>query len=423
MKIAPSRHVQSVLASLILVSICIISCSDKDNAANIGHFEIITDAEALAGRLTLDDRSLSVEQSASDFALDFGSKDFSLNLIASVAAPVVDGFTTQATDMDIRGDRLVVSYNSAGDPYRGAVDLIDVSDPKKPILRCEMAFKTSDVNAVHLSSSRVFLVGATSDSEVPAYISSVGVGANEFSGAYLQTSLSSFAGTDVTSKGNTVYAVSGNAGGAFALEKSTLDISAEVEIRDARSISSKGNSIVALSGTTGELTYFDEKLVQLGETSPVGGATKEQEKSSVNLGAETVLVALNDGGAKIVCRADNKVIGSIPAVKESETISEKTVTNSAYLHNGLLFTANGEAGVYVYHVRKGEKFESVCKDRNIHLLGKLNFGSDLSANHVVFKGKHLFVADGLGGVKIVSVKNDLTEDDDTDYDQEEPEDE
>jgi hypothetical protein len=36
-------------------------------------------------------------------------------------------------------------------------------------------------------------------------------------------------------------------------------------------------------------------------------------------------------------------------------------------------------------------------------LGKLKFGNLQSANHVAFKGDYLYVAAGLGGLKIVKI--------------------
>jgi hypothetical protein len=41
--------------------------------------------------------------------------------------------------------------------------------------------------------------------------------------------------------------------------------------------------------------------------------------------------------------------------------------------------------------------------RSAAMLGKLRFGTQESVNHVAYKSNHLFIAAGLGGVKIVKV--------------------
>jgi len=38
------------------------------------------------------------------------------------------------------------------------------------------------------------------------------------------------------------------------------------------------------------------------------------------------------------------------------------------------------------------------------MLGKLRFGDLQSANHVAYKKRYLYIAAGLGGVKVVKVK-------------------
>jgi hypothetical protein len=70
----------------------------------------------------------------------------------------------------------------------------------------------------------------------------------------------------------------------------------------------------------------------------------------------------------------------------------------------LMFISNGEAGVYV--ARATQRFDrSGCVPQNIAVEGKLRFAALQSANHVSFRDDYLFVAAGLGGVKVVRVRD------------------
>jgi len=68
-----------------------------------------------------------------------------------------------------------------------------------------------------------------------------------------------------------------------------------------------------------------------------------------------------------------------------------------------MFVRDGKAGVYVVSAKKQLK-NSGCSQQEITVEGKLRFDGLQAANHVSFKGNYLFVAAGLGGVKVVRVK-------------------
>ncbi len=95
----------------------------------------------------------------------------------------------------------------------------------------------------------------------------------------------------------------------------------------------------------------------------------------------------------------------------------KTVANAAYMQSGLLFTANREAGAFVYSVEVGNKKDGAkCKERSVTLLGKISFGAERSANHVYYRSGCLVVANGLGGVQFVAVDNVPNSNDDDGFD-------
>ena len=68
-----------------------------------------------------------------------------------------------------------------------------------------------------------------------------------------------------------------------------------------------------------------------------------------------------------------------------------------------MFISNGEAGVYA--AVGAESFETSACDapQQITVLGQLQFNALQSVNHVVYVNDRLYIAAGLGGIKVVDV--------------------
>ena len=77
------------------------------------------------------------------------------------------------------------------------------------------------------------------------------------------------------------------------------------------------------------------------------------------------------------------------------------VANSVAADVDLLFICNREAGVYV--ARSKEEFNKARSGEllDLILLGQLKFDNLQSVNHVEFENEMLFIAAGLGCLKIV----------------------
>ncbi len=83
--------------------------------------------------------------------------------------------------------------------------------------------------------------------------------------------------------------------------------------------------------------------------------------------------------------------------------SSVVVANSVAADVDLLFISNGKAGVYV--ARSKEEFNKARSGEllDLILLAQLIFDNLQSVNHVAFENQMLFIAAGLGGLKIVRV--------------------
>ena len=79
------------------------------------------------------------------------------------------------------------------------------------------------------------------------------------------------------------------------------------------------------------------------------------------------------------------------------------MTNAVSGDGDLLFISNGEAGVYLAEGAEKFKNSGAEESQDITLLGNLRFDDLQSVNHVAYEDDTLFVAAGLGGLKIVRV--------------------
>src|SRR6266436_270599 len=168
------------IALIGIVALVHLSCSDASgpgDQAN-GRISITNNAGMLASRVTYMNDSIPIDSvgvgypsapapsaSASVGRSSTASQagGFSLSLKAEVAPPSIGGQMLQATSVSIVGNLAVVSYNMVGNPYLGAVDVIDFTNKNQPVLRSEALFQNTDVSAVTTSGTNVYLAEATGD--------------------------------------------------------------------------------------------------------------------------------------------------------------------------------------------------------------------------------------------------------------------
>ncbi len=379
-----------------------------DDAALAASLELIDDPAALGARVTALEQLVVVE------GLELSGKPvatpFSLTIVARIAPPVVGSSTLQATKVVLMGKRAYVSYNLAGEPQAGAIDVIDVSGPR-PRLTTQLVSKDADVNALAVEPSALYAVGARAGK---AFARRIELKNSELTVEARDVELPSFAGTSAALSNGLLHATSGSDGGLTILKKNDLARSAQIPLTDARDVAAvrSGNGTVVVAGTPGRIAAFDKNGVLSG-VKDIGGATITESKSTVESGKYTTLVALGDGGMRLYCGAGESLLAEVPAVVMAGVPPAQTVTNSASASGALLFTANGEAGVRVYAVR-GKKNNDKCEPVELPLLGALNFGAKLSANGATYDGTFLYVATGLGGLEIVRVDGTKAEDGDSD---------
>ncbi|MFC1651519.1 hypothetical protein ACFL2X_08105 [Candidatus Latescibacterota bacterium] len=331
-----------------------------------------------------------------------------ITLVSEVAPPVHIGITLQATDIYIKGNKAYVSYNVAGETFLGGVDIFDITDEYHPKLISSALFTDTDVNGISVDGSDLFLASANETFGFGNYalLERIDLDGGLLSSKSTIVDIPSWAATDVDITSQHVYVTSGADNGYISiLDKNTLAKIDSISVDDARGVNVDKNldNAVVVAGTPARLLVFQ------GSVSPtvynLEGATIPYSKSTVELHGDNALLALGDGGTQIVNVSNGNVIKNIPQPEVEGLTSGETVTNAATVSDNILFMASGLAGIYIASISSKNKFklDDVDDGKEIIVLGQFQFGDNESANHVTFENKTLFVASGLGGLKILKI--------------------
>jgi outer membrane protein assembly factor BamB len=342
-----------------------------------------------------------------------------LTLLAEVASPVVGGSQVQATSVwATANNQAVVSYNMVGAQALGALDYFISLTNKNPKLKSSLSFSDSDVNAVFTDGSSVYSAVSTSDQSFtdPAVLERVQLNGVSFSlSGNVRVPLTSFAATSTTSTGSVIYVTSGDGGGVFAFDAGSLTLLGQYPLDDARWVAwdQPNSRIVVLQGTPGRLAVFAEGAFPGGSMNllnswTVPGVDVAESKSTVEIVGGKAFVAAGPEGVQVVCLDNGQVVGSVPRPDPASLGLDPSVvvTNAVTVQNDLMFISNGEAGVYAAAGAQSFATSTCAAPQSISLLGQLQFDNLQSANHVVYRNEYLFVAAGLGGLKVVEVELD-----------------
>lgn len=330
-----------------------------------------------------------------------------LTLVAEVAPPTVGGTSLQATEVQISGNRAYVGYNVQGETFLGAVEIFDITDTAHPTLVSKAVFTDADVNGLFVTGNDLFLAAATSDASFskPAALMHMTLVGGKLADSFTRVGLPSYAGTDVAVSGNNVYASSGADNGyVTVLNKSSLAVTGQFALADARGLAVENNTVVAVAGTPGRLIVFDTTISSQTAQYSLSGASIAFSKSTVEVVGGKAFLGMGDGGTQLVCVASGALLGQIARPTVAGLDASVTVTNAVTADKSVLFMANGEAGVYM--ATSDKAFTSnECDTRTLTMEGKLKFSANQSVNHVTYRSGVLFIASGIGGLKIVSVKD------------------
>lgn len=344
-------------------------------------------------------------------------RDITLTLRGEASSPVVNGQVVQATMVkESDGNRAIVSYNVRGPASLGALDLFAFDGDQDPRLKSSAQFLSADVSAVAVDASFAYAAQASGDESLPApaFLERLVVSSTKLTlDGLASAQLASFAATSATSDGSVVYATSGDAGSVYALNPGDLSILAEYSLDNARwvEVDAANNRVVVAQGTPGRLSVFEAGnftggTLNLLNTFTFPGADVPDAKTAFEIHGGKAFVAAGSSGVQVVCLDDGQIVGSVPRPDPASVGLDPSVvmTNSVTVEGDLMFISNGEAGVYAASAENDFSGTSCTDSQPITVLGQLRFDDLQSVNHVHFSANRLWVAAGLGGVKVVRVR-------------------
>ena len=162
-----------------------------------------------------------------------------------------------------------------------------------------------------------------------------------------------------------------------------------------------------MQGTPGQISVFDEGNLALLNTFPFADGDVPESKSTVQVLGEKASIAAGTGGVQVLSINTGNVVGTVPLPFVSDLDPSVVVTNAVSADGKLVFMSNGEAGVCL--AEAAEKFNKIGSEtsQEISLFGRLRFNDLQSVKHVEYRRGVLFVAAGLGGLKIVKVEESV----------------
>ncbi|WP_445382123.1 hypothetical protein [Robiginitalea sp. IMCC43444] len=323
--------------------------------------------------------------------------DYPLTVIASVSPPSYqagDNFT--ASHVSVDGDYAYVTYNTVGEVYSGAIDVVDVSDPHNPQLTSRLFFMNADLNSITYDNGFVYAAGGLDAANSAIASSNAFVAKISVSGGSLSTDniLYGFQqgdnATDVIVEGSRILVSSGKEGSITAYNKTDLSILSETYVADARAMSATATGFAVLDAGNG-VQMLDANLVSNG-LIPISTNLGEASKKTLATQGDKIIVAEAAKGAGIYNAGNGQLIEyiDIPVRPEGAEAGD-IVTNAVVANEQALFMANGGAGMSL----------SETDESGTEAVGILELSG--SINYVASKGDYAFAASGSQGLQIIKL--------------------
>jgi len=309
------------------------------------------------------------------------STGMGLSIVGLVESPVVDGVTLQATDVTWSGDFVYASYNVRGERFLGALQLIDVKDPKNPRVAAEAIYRGTDLARIRVSGSRILAAGADEKEGGTLEAFSLVDDSLAFDGF---EKVGSYSATFLDLHGHDAWVSFGDVNGGLT----AFDVSGPKPVKkstqplaDARWVMQDGaRGVLALSGSPPRLQRLGGASIGIDGAS-VGAPTW------ATVDHDILYLSSDDAGLITYDLRDMSRLGQLATTGNANGV--------AIAADGrLAFLANGEEGLVVADVLDPSKPERVA---SIDVLDDRG-----SANALALSGNHIALADGLGGIKLLT---------------------
>ncbi len=436
-------------------TILFTGCETNDNrgSANNPPVSVSRDMASLNRRITKVNRQLFLKadpimQNKSlidSIHWDAANREkYNFILRAEVEAPAGKNelHTMQATHVAIDkvNQKAFVSYNTRGELSDGMVDIFDISDLSNPRIVAQYHVEDLDISSVAYYNGRIYIAGASQDYKKPDWaVIQILEEKGDSVVSVTRKQIGSYVATDLTVTDEGVYIISGTAGNlvfykhTYTGSKYTITKAAgPVAIADARSLAVNGNFVYVLDAgeykTTGNETYgqfvptttagirvFDKNnLTEITQWSGFGAQKQFEAKTELDADNNYIFSAWQPTGL-LVYNKNGTVVQTIPGPQTpTGGFYGDFVTNSATINGRLLMVSNGGAGASLYaqtdntavpYAMLGSfDFNSAYLDYfDQNSISHTAFDARQSVNFMASEGNVIFVATGLGGLKIIEI--------------------
>ena len=386
-------------------------------------YSVNNDANLLSQRISYIHRTATIEPVVSGLNDRSASSDvngaqelYYWEHVAEVAPLVIDGNTLSATHITLADNKAYVSYHRQGNIHKGAVEIIDLSNPNFPEIVSQASFLRADINAVTSdfegsnSSRKIWL--AMSDAIHGAQVIEIESQGGLISENYSRVNISnilegsgvSASANGITATNNYLYVTSGKTyGGTVVLDKDNLTGLSSENYQDAKyvAVNGRGNNATVVSLVTGDNASIKVGNVgsNLNTNSFDIGSIFHQNVIETYRGKSTmefspidnnnIYIAKGKDGIALVNTSNGNIIS-----ESKGTMLVAGNTNGVSTDSDYIYAANGADGISISPHPEGSE--------NIEPIFYWDMAEDdASANFIMADGEWVFVAKGGGGFKIL----------------------
>jgi len=327
------------------------------------------------------------------------------------------GQTLSATHIEVIDKFAYVSYNVQGDVHMGAVEILDLTITGAPVVLSTAFFDDVDINALTVdrnspdSAKKIWLAGSRNkDGAVVVEITSAN---GVISSTTKTASFEKVFDAGIAASANSICMVAGSLyvtagqtnGGIVQLSASDLSYQDSKAFSSAKYVIANGqqsgaNRIIVLStGESASLRIYkkdlsdDFKFVDLGVIKHQSVAEPFKGKSTLAMSDDNkyVYVSMASAGFKAyIVDAGLEKYSSVPSMLTNGN------TNSLFVNKDYIYMANGADGLAVALTPTNSSAQEIVPKFVWDLLD-----IPASANFVAGDEEYIFVAKGLGGVKVL----------------------
>ncbi len=382
---------------LLVVAIILAGCGRGDlvGPGNEDRIVVSNDEEELNKRITyfVDEQSPNQPKSqVGKFSYQsLSSQEPQLKLRAEVAAPVVNGHTLHASHLTFDQRRTYVAFHTVNSAYRGAIEIYDVQNIAQPRILSQALFKDTDITIAAKQDGKLFVAEATdsehsSQFDSPACLEIIELQNGALTNKSERYDLPSFNANDVACFDSTIFVTTGTTGGTLSFfSNHSMELVHQIRMDRAKAVAKSNNYIVLLEGTGTRLHLYRRKTWQFEKTIEVGCENFFQAKSELDVVDNVAYLSGPTCGLMIVDLKSGKVTN---ALRPSGTGRTNAISVT---EDGLVFVANGSAGLLMGKI----------SGTDVQVIGSAQF--DGSTNYVAARGNNVFVANGVGGLKILEI--------------------